>query len=160
MHLKPPWMGWGPRPYACWVTYALSKALGLKYLHTPPQGIGGIGGLPNFSILEDKDCSSKMTAADHLQLPRVQRLLSLPSSAGLSSSSSSNSWHVERLDDVMVTWEALRDAAQSALSHKRPTLIKLARVHALLYQHPDVFLAVPQLQPKGSNHHKMIQGVC
>jgi hypothetical protein len=124
-------------------TYALAKALGLKYMHVAPQCIGHIGGLPHY---QGRDCSSRMTAADRKQLARVVRALTLPSSPGLSPAAL-RSWQVVRLDDVTLTWEGLVNATQSALQRQQPTLIKVARVQGLLAAHPDVFLAVPQLRP-------------
>jgi hypothetical protein len=148
--------GLGAQAFRMLGIFALARALGLKYLHTAPECIGHIGGLPHY---QGRNCSSSMTAADYKRLQRIQRVLPLPSSPGVSlqalnsSSSSSSSggdgstWDVARLDDAILTWEALRGAVQSALQHRRPTIIKLARVQALLCQHPDVFLALPQLRP-------------
>lgn len=135
--------GLGAQAFRLLGIYALSKALGLQYLHTQPECVGHIGGLPHY---QGKDCATRLTAADSRKLQRVQRLLALPSSPGVSEAAV-RSWHVERLDNSVLTWELLRSATAAALQQQRPTLIKLARVQALLCQHPDVFLAVPQLQP-------------
>jgi hypothetical protein len=144
--------------------YALSKALGVQYLHMQPECVGHIGGLPHY---QGQDCSSRMTAADYKALNRVQKVLALPSPQGLSiealnssSSGGSGGWFVERLDDVVLTWDALRKAVHSALQQQRSTVIKLARVQALLCHHPDVFLAVPQLRPPVSKQKVGAQGVC
>jgi hypothetical protein len=144
--------------------YALSKALGVQYLHMQPECVGHIGGLPHY---QGQDCSSRMTAADYKALNRVQKVLALPSPQGLSiealnssSSGGSGGWFVERLDDVVLTWDALRKAVHSALQQQRSTVIKLARVQALLCHHPDVFLAVPQLRPPVSKQKVGAQGGC
>jgi hypothetical protein len=124
--------------------YALAKCTQLQYVHTGVECVGHIGGLAHY---QGRECESRMTRADQRQLARVQAMLSLlPTQAAAAANTSA--WHVARLDDVTLTWQHLAAAAQAALQSKRPTVIKLARVQALLCQHPDVFLALPELRPQ------------
>jgi hypothetical protein len=108
--------GLGAQAFRMLGIYALSKALGVKYLHTQPECIGHIGGLPHY---QGQDCSSRLTAADYKTLDRVQRVLVLPSSQGLKvkvfNSSSSNSSSSSRLEADAVGPMAMPAVAGSAL---------------------------------------------
>lgn len=143
--------GLGAQAFRMLGIHAIARALGLPFLNTPPECVGHIGGAAHY---QGMDCTRRMTAADQHKLARVKRMLMLPNTGGVSGANT-RSWHVERLDDTLLTWEALQNVTQTALQHKQPTVIKLARVQSLLCQYPDVFLSVPQLKPAANHQHQL-----
>jgi hypothetical protein len=119
--------------------YAVAKSLGIGYLHRPIRCIGHVDGRVHF---RESDCGD-LPDADRRLVDKLRRLISLPSTV---TEQQVNAWEHKYIPKL--GWNTLAGLTAAALQNKRPLLISTEFATSILHSYPDMFLAVPEFQPK------------
>jgi hypothetical protein len=119
--------------------YAVAKSLNIGYLHRPIRCVGHVDGRVHF---RKSDCSG-LKDADRRLVEKLRRLITLPSTVTEEQVSTWEHKYVPKLG-----WNTLAGLAESALQSKRPLLISTEFATSILHNHSDMYLSVPEFQPK------------
>jgi hypothetical protein len=119
--------------------YAVAKSLGIGYLHRPIRCIGHVDGRVHF---RESDCGD-LPDADRRLVDKLRRLITLPSTV---TEQQVNTWEHKYIPKL--GWNTLTGLAEAALQNKLPLLISTEFATSILHNYSDMFLAVPEFQPK------------
>jgi hypothetical protein len=119
--------------------YAVAKSLNIGYLHRPIRCVGHVDGRVHF---RQSDCGD-LPEADRRLVNKLRRLITLPSTV---TEEHVNGWEHKYIPKL--GWNTLAGLAEAALQSKRPLLISTEFATSILHNYSDMFLAVPEFQPK------------
>lgn len=130
LHLRD---GLGGQVHRIMGIYAIAKALGLGYVHSPFECVGHLGPLSHY---RNETCDS-LEPRDQLMLQRVIKYLSLPDTTTV---------NIKQWKSVTSFWGGWKELAllvERAAEQHQPTVIRLEMMTSFIKQCPDLFHHVP-----------------